>query len=352
VERTIAREPDYLGLARAALRLILEHLGVEKGNWYGIDPATHLQTFVVMPGFLMRAASAVMLRIPGADPFQLDMDRDRSDPLSIPWMLDQQRLAFSLHAETGGDRALSRRYREFFDKVGAVDELRVRLTYGGHTWSLAAFVQEHRPFTSAEVDTLEALAPVLGRAQRICFLRAALNTEGATGRRPGLLLLDEHGRLKHVSDEARELLPGVAEAAGPEILATLLRPLFEAEDVQDLMLMTETGPLTAHATTMDGLRAVIIERAEAPALAPQIMLAYGLSQREREVVEALCRGLSTREMAAKLDISEHTVKDHCKSIFDKMGVNSRKEVVARLATAHYRPQIRRGARPGANGWFA
>lgn len=57
----------------------------------------------------------------------------------------------------------------------------------------------------------------------------------------------------------------------------------------------------------------------------------GLTARESEVAAFLAIGLSNREMADALSISEHTVKSHLKSIFVKTGVASRAQAVARIA---------------------
>ncbi len=51
-----------------------------------------------------------------------------------------------------------------------------------------------------------------------------------------------------------------------------------------------------------------------------------LSKREREVVELICLGYSNADIAKMLFISEHTVKDHTKKIYPKMGVHSRFEL--------------------------
>jgi DNA-binding CsgD family transcriptional regulator len=47
-------------------------------------------------------------------------------------------------------------------------------------------------------------------------------------------------------------------------------------------------------------------------------------------VRLLVRGLSTSDLSSQLHISEHTVQDHLKSIFDKVGVRSRRELLAAL----------------------
>jgi DNA-binding NarL/FixJ family response regulator len=52
-----------------------------------------------------------------------------------------------------------------------------------------------------------------------------------------------------------------------------------------------------------------------------------LTTREVEVLNALAKGLANKEIADKLDISEHTVKDHLKSILGKLQVADRTEAV-------------------------
>ncbi|WP_051460191.1 response regulator transcription factor [Pseudogulbenkiania sp. MAI-1] len=57
-----------------------------------------------------------------------------------------------------------------------------------------------------------------------------------------------------------------------------------------------------------------------------------LSPRETEVVEALKRGLSNKEIARQLDISERTVKARLTSVFQKFGVEDRLQLLLKLTT--------------------
>jgi two-component system nitrate/nitrite response regulator NarL len=52
-----------------------------------------------------------------------------------------------------------------------------------------------------------------------------------------------------------------------------------------------------------------------------------LSPREIDVVRCLAEGLTNREIAKRLKLTEHTVKNYLFRIFDKLGVSSRVEVV-------------------------
>ena len=53
-----------------------------------------------------------------------------------------------------------------------------------------------------------------------------------------------------------------------------------------------------------------------------------LTRREREVLQMLAGGLANKEIAARLAISDHTVKFHVASILGKLGVSSRTEAVS------------------------
>ena len=53
----------------------------------------------------------------------------------------------------------------------------------------------------------------------------------------------------------------------------------------------------------------------------------GITPRELEILQLIARGLSTREIAATLFVSENTVKTHSSRLFDKLGVNRRIKAV-------------------------
>lgn len=61
-----------------------------------------------------------------------------------------------------------------------------------------------------------------------------------------------------------------------------------------------------------------------------IVKEFGLSKREKEVLELVVRASSNKDIAAKLFISEHTVKNHLTNIFNKMSVSDRAQAIARV----------------------
>jgi DNA-binding NarL/FixJ family response regulator len=82
-----------------------------------------------------------------------------------------------------------------------------------------------------------------------------------------------------------------------------------------------------HDELLDAIRAVHEGRTYLPAPVRAALDAQAprtdLSARERQVLELIVRGLANKQIAYSLDIAEHTVKNHVKSILDKLGVQDR-----------------------------
>lgn len=74
-------------------------------------------------------------------------------------------------------------------------------------------------------------------------------------------------------------------------------------------------------------------RADAEAPAAGAVLA-ALSTREREVAEAVAEGLTNKVVAARLGITERTVKAHLATVFDKLGVRDRLQLALRVSRRH------------------
>ena len=70
--------------------------------------------------------------------------------------------------------------------------------------------------------------------------------------------------------------------------------------------------------------------------APANSLPSTLTSREREIVEHLCAGQRVGSMAKSLYISEHTVRNHLKHVFRKLGVSSQSELVDRISHSELR----------------
>ena len=69
-----------------------------------------------------------------------------------------------------------------------------------------------------------------------------------------------------------------------------------------------------------------------------------LSKRELEVVRSLAEGLTNREIAERLGLSQHTIKNYLFRVYDKLGVSSRLELLFMTLTQAGAPQA-----PGSSG---
>jgi DNA-binding CsgD family transcriptional regulator len=58
---------------------------------------------------------------------------------------------------------------------------------------------------------------------------------------------------------------------------------------------------------------------------------YGLSDREGQVVDLVLRGYTNQDIARSLGIAVPTAKKHLTRVFDKIGVDSRSQLISRLA---------------------
>lgn len=109
--------------------------------------------------------------------------------------------------------------------------------------------------------------------------------------------------------------------------------------VRGLLLREVDGELMATALFAVGQGLMVLEPllADTPSMRPgsgvQEPLVETLTPRELEVLRGLAEGLSNKQIARQLAISEHTVKFHVNAILGKLGAQSRTEAVVRATRA-------------------
>ncbi|HKV63458.1 MAG TPA: response regulator transcription factor [Candidatus Acidoferrum sp.] len=112
---------------------------------------------------------------------------------------------------------------------------------------------------------------------------------------------------------SRALRAGVRAVLPRDVTPEQLRAALEA---------TAAGLVVVHPSDLDNaLPAANVPTATAELLEP-------LTRREREVLQMLATGLVNKEIAARLSISDHTVKFHVASILGKLGASTRTEAVS------------------------
>ena len=156
-------------------------------------------------------------------------------------------------------------------------------------------------FNVVELDRLAAVAPAVqahGQPELICLDLKLPDTHGVSGVR-----------------ELKQQLPEV-----PLVVLSAAA----AQDYEDLAM--EAGA-EAFVTKSAGaaeitkqLKALLIQGGEETGSAPE-----KLSKRQKQLLIMLDRGLSNRDIADELKISEHTVKVHLWRLFRRMNVKSRSQ---------------------------
>jgi two-component system, NarL family, response regulator YdfI len=207
---------------------------------------------------------------------------------------------------------------------------------------MRVLIAAHSPVARAGLEALLETSPrieIVGHASDLASLpelveqlhpdAVVLDTTG----------LDQESLVNVLSEE--NLTPAVAvvvlaEESSPAWTADALRAGVRAILPRDLSPQELVAATEAAAAGL-----VVLHPREVSAVVPSATttsivadtLIEPLTPREHEVLQMLAAGLANKEIAARLSISEHTVKFHVASILGKLGASSRTEAVS-LALRH------------------
>jgi DNA-binding CsgD family transcriptional regulator len=255
-----------------------------------------------------------------------------------------------LSAETGGELERSARYREIFRQLDLRHELRLVFRagdrpLGGLSLSRDASAPDFDP------EEVKLVAPIVGPLAEAMWKALLGSPKGslAVDDWPAVLVLSVDDRVVSCSELGERVLAELADVGPPDpeklpivIRAVALRARRPQEPGRPASAgaRTRSGQwLTIRGTVLDGGRSValVIEPTRTNEASSLIFTSYGLSAREREVADGVLRGRSNEDVGEELGITAYTVQDHLKSIFDKTGFSSRKELAARLFWATRQP---------------
>ena len=344
--------------ADGALQLLQRAVPFESACLAFTDPATALLT------------GTVKIDLPDAKDAEFARFEYETDDINKFNEIAGRKVAVGVLAlDTDGHPERSLRFREFlvphFDQG---NELRSACRQGAQTWG---FLGLYRPtgatgFSPAEAAFVAAIGQTLAAGIRAGLVADAVRTDAVEGEQgPAVLILDAHDTVVQASAGVVERLAQIgADPWGPlpislasVVSAARMFAAGRCTTPARSRIRTLSGTwLVAHAsllTTPQGDRGNVvltIEEARPPEIVPLVVAAFGLTDRERDVVRLILAGASTQEIAAELFLSPYTVQDHLKSIFVKAGVGSRRELLAKVFFEQYAPRIGGTLAPG--GWFA
>lgn len=281
------------------------------------------------------------------------------------------RPAVGIHEATAGVLERSERMSRLMRPMyGFGDEARLLFRDASGVWGCLAIFRgtDESRFTAAEIEVLGTLSGSFARGIRAGMLARLAADVGAqtavTG--PAVVIVDKDDQISQISvgaEERLDQLRGDEHRGDPLTLVTSLvgaarrMPGSAAAELPRARIRTESGVwLLLHASPLAGADGaagdvvVTIEEARPPEIVALVVAAFGLTPRERDVTMLVLQGVDTKEIAATLHVSAYTVQDHLKAVFDKAGVRSRRELIARVYFDQYVPRM--GADVMPSGWFA
>ncbi|MGW4480606.1 helix-turn-helix transcriptional regulator [Rhodococcus triatomae] len=276
--------------------------------------------------------------------------------------------AVGLHVATHGEPRASDRMNELMIPEYAFhDEARLILRDGGHVWGGISFFRAGtgcRPFDDDEVKFLGTLSRTLAHGVRSGLLCTVVAEPQATPTGPAVLIVDRNDEIVQMSagsqDRIDDLTAGANSGAAVNPIYSLigaarrygrgdsqLPPCLRVRGRSGMWLVINASPLSSSDGRV-GEVVVTIEEARPPDIVPIVVEAFGLTARERDVAQMVLQGVATKDIAAALHLSAYTVQDHLKSIFDKAGVRSRRDLIARVYFDQYAPRLNQPLTPSGS----
>jgi DNA-binding CsgD family transcriptional regulator len=342
-ERLANAGVDLATLPDQLLELLERAVAFDSYCWVPIDPRSLLPT------------SGIGTTIPFPSPVvweEQELIARNVEPGDLRSMARSGRSVALLSEIVGERKDQSLIYRRVLRPNGLEHQLRCTLALDEVHWGqLHIERRSDRPdFSSSEVALVEALAPHLAHV----FRRWLIAEPGATSSvsppaLPGVMVLDEDNEVDSISPEAEHWLSewGLSDLKRPPVALSAVVGAARAradgycDSIPSACLRLKTGGWlhvrATHLSRPDRKRrtAIVLEPAAPEQVAPLIARANQLTARETEIAMLVLRGSSTSEIAAELFISPYTVQDHLKSIFEKVGVRSRRELATEIFDPHY-----------------
>jgi pimeloyl-ACP methyl ester carboxylesterase/DNA-binding CsgD family transcriptional regulator len=153
-------------------------------------------------------------------------------------------------------------------------------------------------------------------------------------------LLDRRSRIDATELLPRVTVPTLVLHARDDVVVPLAEGRLIASGIpsaQFVELDSRNHILLEHEPAWERFCAAVSDFTGTPAAADAEDPAFAsLSRRERTILSLLTEGLSNASIAARLSLSEKTVRNHISSVFDKLGVWSRAEAIVFARDRHFR----------------
>jgi len=340
---------EYFAQLAPRLRRVIDN---DASCWHTLDPQTRLMTSDA-PAELVERGIFTPETATAAGELLVRSEYLLPDSNTFAELAARRVPVGTLDQATRGQPQRSARYRDLLAPAGIPHELRAAFVIRGRVWGAVHIARRAQSgaFTQRDADALARVAGAIANGIR-ASLRFDAARRGSGTEAPGLIVVDAANAVELITPPARALLDALGSdaLAYPDgslpatvlALASYVRAHRAGVESNVVTVPSPSGWITLHASQPaagDGRVAIVIEPASGPRSATLRLEINGVTAREREVATVLARGLSNTEIAAALVLSPHTVQDHIKSLFEKLGVASRQELVARVFLDEYLPEV-------------
>ncbi|MFB8371994.1 response regulator transcription factor [Pseudarthrobacter sp. NPDC055928] len=322
---------DVADLYASAMAVVRQTVPFEQACWAGVDPESLGMTSVTnwrpWPVTDEYAARFAQSEYTGREPNTFAELLQRPRPVA--------RISDAPHREV----VRSIRINDLLLPLGLDHELRAAFRVDDACWGVGSLFRESgHDFTDREVEFLDAVTATLAAATRIAVRAAHQARPAAVG--PVIVLAGPHGELQAATPAATSWLAEVEDAAPGRFSMTLYAAVARARAAPSGTARARMRDAGGSWVVLQASRLIMgddpeqmvvtVEPATTHDLVSLLLAAYGATARERDVCVEVLSGSTTADIARHLFISPHTVHDHLKALFGKVGVGSRGELVAKL----------------------
>lgn len=332
-------------LRKEVLKLLVEALHVERSNFFLARqyPSPRLDLGnVISQGIEKKYLTLFQQRYYKIDPFLKTINASKT-------------VMTTSNVVSFGDLIKSEYYNDFLKPQSIHYQMAIQLRSGGQLLgTMALFRSKHeKNFSPRENTKSELLASQLaGALEKSIFIdkvnksKEIINSICPDLPYKGIIVLDESLEPVYINEEARETISSLTEKK--ELWEDSLFPLPKELYIQ-CKLLTEcskqgedsstsretkilnksTGQTTSTNLRLinysrdSGLYMICMNQDESGTLLSKHLKKFGLTRRELEVTGLVCEGFKNSEIGKKLFISEYTVENHLRSIYEKLEVKNR-----------------------------
>ncbi|MGN4127017.1 helix-turn-helix transcriptional regulator [Lysinibacillus sphaericus] len=278
----------------------------------------------------------------------MSLEYDSTDINNYEYLVQSGQLIGRLSDATNNHLSQSLRFIEVLQPNGFSDEIRAALMFQGQCYGfLTLFKKANNTqplFQDVELAQVTMLISVMGEALKayhhLIIEERILYEDGEKG----IIIFDKELSVISINAKASKMLsilrknerltqcqiPKPIQAICAKLLADKLNT-----NTSLLVPIKDTGYIAIRASFVmtssnEQQLAIFLNEASSKEMLAFLITAYNLTSREKEVVFEVIKGIPTKEIAYNLAISNYTVQDHLKLIFQKVNVSNRNELVWKI----------------------